>query len=191
MTIKSKSSLLRAQLLCLLLLVTSVLALGQDQPLRIKYWLAMSHPNSHLFEVNIEIDVPADAKLESLDFQMPKCSPGRYAVFDFAKNVQEVRAESRCPPNFACEQIILPITRADDQTLRVQIGGFKLIDNIKRFKFSYKVFANDLSGTFSELDSRHANFNGGLFFFFLCLYRNKEHGGPVHLPAGWGVSEPR
>src|SRR5258707_3908385 len=105
MTIKSKSSLLRAPLLCLLLLVTSVLSLGQDQPLRIKYWLAMSRPNSHLFEVNIEIDVPADAKLESLDFQMPKWSPGRYAVFEFAKNVQEVRAESRCPPNFACEQI--------------------------------------------------------------------------------------
>ncbi len=27
--------------------------------------------------------------------------------------------------------------------------------------FSYKVFANDLSGTFSQLDTRHANFNGG------------------------------
>src|SRR5258708_1008224 len=187
MTIKSKSSLLRAPLLRLLLLVTSVLALGQDQPLRVKYWLAMLHPNSHLFEVNIELDVPADAKLEFLDFQMPKWSPGRYAVFDFAKNVQEVRAESRCPPNFACEQIILPIPRADDQTWRVQIGGFKLIDNIKRFKFSYKVFANDLSGTFSELDSRHANFNGGCIFMYVVNHKQDPVGLSINPPKDWRI----
>src|SRR5437870_3099859 len=110
----------RIAFLSILLLVTSIVAPGQGQPLRIKYWLAMSHPNSHLFEVNIEVEVPSEAKLESLDFQMPKWSPGRYAVFDFAKNVQEVRAGSLCPPNLECEQVILPVTRVDDQTWRVQ-----------------------------------------------------------------------
>ncbi len=46
----------------------------------------MSRPQSHLFEVTIEIELPESAP-ESLDFQMAKWSPGRYAVFDFAKNV--------------------------------------------------------------------------------------------------------
>jgi hypothetical protein len=82
-----------ARIACVLLflLATSIAALGQEQPLRIKYSLAMSHPASHFFEVTIEVGLPADTKVSSLDFQMPKWSPGRYAVFDFAKNVQEVK----------------------------------------------------------------------------------------------------
>src|SRR5882724_5056517 len=187
MTIKFKGFLLRAPLLGLLLLMTSVAALTQDQPLRLKYWLAMSHPNSHLFEVNVEVEVPSEAKLESLDFQMPKWSPGRYAVFDFAKNVQEVRAGSLCPPNLECEQVILPVTRVDDQTWSVQIGGFKLIDNIKRFRLSYKVFANDLSGTFSELDSRHANFNGGCIFMYVVNHKQDPVGLSINPPKDWRI----
>jgi predicted metalloprotease with PDZ domain len=187
MTIKFKSLLARNTLLFLLVLATSVVALGQDQPLRINYRLAMSHPNSHLFEVNIEVEVPLAAKLESLDFQMPKWSPGRYAVFDFAKNVQEVRAHSLCPPNIPCEQIILPVTRVDDQTWRVQIGGFKLIDNIKRFRLSYKVFANDLSGTFSKLDSRHANFNGGCIFMYVVNHKQDPVSLSINPPKGWRI----
>jgi len=191
MTIKSKRFLLHAPLLCLLLLVTRVAVLAQDQPLRIKYWLAMSHPNSHLFEVNVEVGLPADEKTGSLDFQMPKWSPGRYAVFDFAKNVQEVRAASLCSPNLDCEQIILPITRIDDQTWRVQIGGFKLIGNVARFKLSYKVFANDLSGTFSELDSRHANFNGGCIFMYVVNHKQDPVSLSINQPRGWRIVNDR
>src|SRR5207249_4314820 len=135
---------------------------GQKQPLRIKYWLAMSHPSSHLFEVTVEVGLPAAEKISSLDFQMPKWSPGRYAVFDFAKNVQEVKAREACPAGLDCTMPESNVTRLDDQTWRVDIAknrhaGMSLM-------FSYKVFANDLSGTFSQLDSRHANLNGGCVF---------------------------
>src|SRR5438552_7748481 len=118
---------------------------------------------------------------------MPKWSPGRYAVFDFAKNVQEVQAGSLCAPNLECEQVILPVTRVDDQTWSVQIGGFKLIDNIKRFRLSYKVFANDLSGTFSELDSRHANFNGGCVFMYVVNHKQDAVGLSINPPKGWRI----
>src|SRR6266705_1599580 len=80
----------------LLLLTISIGVAAEEQPLRIKYSLAMSHPGSHLFEISVDVDLPAKAKVESLDFQMARWSPGRYAVFDFAKNVQEVRAELSC-----------------------------------------------------------------------------------------------
>ena len=173
--------------LCLLALAVCGGAVAQDQPLKLKYWLAMSHPNSHLFEVTVEVGLPADAKLGSLDFQMPKWSPGRYAVFDFAKNVQEVQAGSLCLPSFECEQIILPVTRVDDQTWRIQVGGFKLIDNIKRLRLSYKVFANDLSGTFSELDSRHANFNGGCVFMYVVNHKQDPVSLSINPPKGWRI----
>ena len=54
----------------------------------------MSRPVSHLFEVTIEIELPAELKGERVELQMPKWSPGRYAVFDFAKNVQEFHWDS-------------------------------------------------------------------------------------------------
>src|SRR5438552_3191097 len=183
----SKSLRIRIAASFVLLFVPFGVALAQEQPLKIDYRLGMSHPSSHLFEVTIEVGLPADTKLESLDFQMPKWSPGRYAVFDFAKNVQEVQAGSLCAPNLECEQVILPVTRVDDQTWSVQIGGFKLIDNIKRFRLSYKVFANDLSGTFSELDSRHASFNGGCVFMYVVNHKQDAVGLSINPPKDWRI----
>src|SRR3981081_1294019 len=67
-----------APLGCLLILLGGA-AVAQDQPLRsITYQLSMSRPASHLFEVVIEVELPPDSKAKSLDFQMPKWSPGRY-----------------------------------------------------------------------------------------------------------------
>jgi len=184
MATKSKRLRARAALLCLLLLVISVAALGQDQPLRIKYRLAMSHPNSHLFWVNIEVGLPPDAKLESLDFQMPKWSPGRYAVFDFAKNVQEFNATAPafCPEATGCGVVVtVPVSRIDDQTWRVAPSGNH------SFVVSYKVFANDLSGTFSQLDSRHANVNGGCIFMYVVRHKQDPVSLSINQPKGWRV----
>lgn len=185
MTTKFKSLLARTTLLCLLLVATSVAALGQDQPLRIKYWLAMSHPNSHLFEVTIEVGLPAGAKLGPLDFQMPKWSPGRYAVFDFAKNVQEVRARGACPAGLDCQLPNLTVTRVDDQTWRTEVSSFTPPG--MSVMFSYKVFANDLSGTFSELDSRHANFNGGCIFMYVVNHKQDPVRLSINQPKGWRI----
>jgi len=177
----------RASSVAFLLLTITVVCLAQEQPLHIKYWLGMSRPYSHLFEVTIEVALPVDAKLQSLDFQMPKWSPGRYAVFDFAKNVQEVRAQSVCAAGRECETVNLPITRMDDQTWRVQTGGFKLIANIRAFRISYKVFGNDLSGTFSQLDSHHANINGGCVFMYIVNHKQDPVSLSISAPQGWRI----
>ena len=175
----------RIAFLSLLLLATSVAALAQDQPLQIKYWLVMSHPNSHLFEVTIEVGLPADAKISALDFQMPKWSPGRYAVFDFAKNVQEVKARGACPAGLDCSPINLTVTRVNDQTWRAEVGSFKPTG--LSVMFSYKVFANDLSGTFSELDSRHANFNGGCIFMYVVNHKQDPAALSINPPKDWRI----
>ena len=169
----------------LLLFSTSVVCLAQEQPLQIKYWLAMSRPISHLFEVTIEVQLPSDPKLQSLDFQMPKWSPGRYAVFDFAKNVQEVKAREACPAGLDCTTPNLIVTRVDNQTWRVNVernrhAGMSLM-------FSYKVFGNDLSGTFSQLDSRHANLNGGCVFMYLVNHKQDPVNLSINAPQGWRI----
>src|SRR6266567_30377 len=169
----------------LVLFTISIAALAQEQPLRIKYWLAMSHPSSHLFEVTIEVGLPADANTSSLDFQMPRWSPGRYAVFDFAKNVQEVRARMACPAGLDCTLPNLTITRLDDQTWRAQVGS--LTPAGMSVMFSYKVFANDLSGTFSQLDSHHANFNGGCVFMYVVNHKQDPVSLSINPPKTWRI----
>src|SRR5438034_3775953 len=52
-------------------------------------------------------------------FPTRRSSDLRYAVFDFAKNVQEVKATTSCAPDVKCEPMSLPVERLDTQTWRV------------------------------------------------------------------------
>jgi predicted metalloprotease with PDZ domain len=182
---RTRSLASRLFAIALFLFLVSVGAAAQDQPLHIKYWLAMPHPSSHLFEVSIEIELPADPNLHSLDFQMPKWSPGRYAVFDFAKNVQEVKAREACPAGLDCTMPDKPVIRVDDQTWRVELEpnrhpGMSL-------QFSYKVFGNDLSGTFSQLNDHHANLNGGCVFMYVVNHKPDKLALSIKAPNGWHI----
>jgi len=144
-------------------------AAAQEPALRsISYQLAMSRPVSHLFEVQIIVELPEQLKDKPLQFQMAKWSPGRYAVFDFAKNVQEFRANG-------------PVSRIDDQTWSVATHGSTTV------KVSYKVFGNDLSGTFSQLDNRHANYNGGSIFMYVVGHKSDPVKLTIQAPAGWKI----
>lgn len=182
------------RLICLLSVLvlasisTDVLAQDATKLRAINYRLSMSRPQSHLFEVAIEVDVdPTSKSPAKMDLQMPAWSPGRYGVFDFAKNVQEVKAfATLCPPpssfsHLNCKDSPVPITRVDHQTWRVQL------DKPGKAKVTYKVFGNDLSGTFSQLDERHANVNGASVFMYVV--NHKQH--PVKLqidpPRSWRV----
>ena len=178
---------LRRLFLCgnalLALLISSVVVSAQSQPFRsITYRLSMSKPVSHLFEVSIEVELPENFNGQSVAFQMAKWSPGRYAVFDFAKNVQEVRAVAGiCPPRAMCKMAPRPVKRIDDQTWSVSTQGSNSLT------FSYKVFGNDLSGTFSQLDERHANYNGGSIYMYVVDHKPDPVKLVIDPPAGWKI----
>ncbi|MGB7922320.1 MAG: PDZ domain-containing protein [Pyrinomonadaceae bacterium] len=184
MTVPSKRFARRATTLLALLFATCAVAVGQGQetPFKsISYHLSMSRPASHLFEVSIDVE-KAGSEPAAVDFQMPRWSPGRYAVFDFAKNVQEVRAVAGiCPPNAQCKRAPLRVVRVDDQTWRVETretAGLTL---------SYKVFGDDLSGTFSQLDERHANYNGGSIFMYIAGHKQEPVRLTIEPPARWRI----
>jgi len=149
--------------------ILSSVAAAQEAPLKsITYNLSMPRPTSHLFEVAIAVELPDESTNKPVQFQMPKWSPGRYAVFDFAKNVQEFRANGQ-------------VTRVDDQTWSVTPNG------ANRIWVSYKVFANDLSGTFSQLDERHANYNGGSIFMYVLGHKPDPVKLTINPPSGWKI----
>ena len=99
---------------------------------------------------------------------MAKWSPGRYGVFDFAKNVQEFRSNSR-------------VTRVDDQTWSVDPPGSNTVS------VSYKVFGNNLDGTFSQLDERHANYNGASIFMYVVGHKPDPVKLTIQPPTGWKI----
>ncbi|HYU97914.1 MAG TPA: PDZ domain-containing protein [Pyrinomonadaceae bacterium] len=190
MTRFSRTILLRRLVLLLSLLASfSAIATAQNAPpLRsLTYHLKMSRPVSHLFEVTIEVELGNDSTRRSIDFQMPKWSPGRYAVFDFAKNVQEVSARLACPAGLDCTLANPTVKRVDDQTWRVDLPHSTLPEKQLTLFFSYKVFGNDLSGTFSQLDSRHANFNGGSIFMYVVNHKPDPVKLRIDPPAGWRI----
>ncbi len=170
--------------LCALLVLAPLCAAAPQEglspgapALRISYRLAMPHPESHLFEVGMEVE--GLGATDNVEVQMPRWSPGRYAIFDFAKNVQEVKAVSFCPPQARCDRREFPVTRLDTQTWRVNSRGEQ------RVSLTYKVFADDLSGTFSQLDTRHANFNGGSVFMYVVGHKQDAVRLEIDAPAGW------
>ena len=183
MKLCSRIFVARLSLTCCLCTFLAGIALAQDQPLTsITYRLSMSRPVSHLFEVSIEVELPKDSKARSIDFQMPKWAPGRYAVFDFAKNVQEFQALGGiCPPEAKCKMPTFPVTRVDDQTWRVATM------NTHSLTVRYKVFGNDLSGTFSQLDPRHANYNGHSIFMYVVNHKPDPVKLVIDPPAGWRI----
>ncbi|HUQ30601.1 MAG TPA: hypothetical protein VM095_00705, partial [Pyrinomonadaceae bacterium] len=178
----TRSFLRATSLFALLLFAAAAVQAAQSTLARINYRLAMSRPVSHLFEVSIEAELAENDGSEYLDFQMPRWSPGRYAIFDFAKNVQEVQAAAGiCPPDAKCKMAVAPITRLDNQTWRVALRGSRAVT------LKYKVFGDDLSGTFSQLDGRHANFNGASVFMYVAGHKQD----PVRLfispPNNWRI----
>jgi predicted metalloprotease with PDZ domain len=159
----------RSIILLAIITLCSGAGLAQEPALKsISYKLSMSRPTSHLFEVQIIVELPEELKDKPLRFQMPKWSPGRYAVFDFAKNVQQFRADA-------------PATRLDIDTWSVAPHGKTTINA------SYKVFGNDLSGTFSQLDNRHANYNGGSIFMYVVGHKPDPVKLTIQAPAGWKI----
>ena len=166
----------------LLLVLCGVVSAQSSRPLKsVTYRLSMTRPVSHLFEVAIEVELPENAP-SSLDFQMPAWSPGRYAVFDYAKNVQEFQALGGiCPRSAQCKMSVIPSDRVDHQTWRVST------DNTRNLTVRYKIFGNDLSGTFSQLDTRHANYNGHSVFMYIVDHKADPVKLEIEPPPGWRI----
>jgi predicted metalloprotease with PDZ domain len=138
-------------------------------PLVLEYHLRIPRPTTHLAEVEIDAH---NARTPTLDFAMPAWSPGRYAIYDFAKNVQEFEATG-------ADGQALPWSQPDKQTWRVQTGGASEI------RVRYQVFGNDLNGSFSQIDSTHANLNGASIYMYVTGHKPDPIELTVEARSGW------
>ncbi len=140
--------------------------------LELSYRLEMDRPSTHLLKVEITAKQVTEPVLR---FAMPAWAPGRYAIYDFAKNVQEFTAAG-------ANGQTLPWTQPDKQTWAVDTshcGG--------TLRVSYKVFANDLTGSFSQFDTSHAAINGASVFMYLAGNKPDPLTLTLQPPKGWKI----
>jgi predicted metalloprotease with PDZ domain len=137
----------------------------------IAYRIGMPDPTSHLYDVRIDM---GNVSGDTVRLQMPVWSPGRYARFDFARTVQDltITGPSGVP---------LRWDRENGSLWRVYSAGARSI------VVHYRVFANTLSGTFSVLDTAHANWNGASVFMYVVDHKPDPVTLHVEQPAGWHI----
>lgn len=142
-----------------------------EKPLTITYRAAIPDPQTHHFEITMEVQ---GITSDTLVLQMPVWSPGRYARMDFAQNVQRFTASMESGLPVAAD-------RVNGARWRLHTRGVHMV------RVKYRVFANALSGTFSVADTAHVNWNGASLFLYVVGHKPD----PVHLsivpPAGWHV----
>ena len=144
---------------------------ARGTPLDLAYHLAMPDTLGHHFEVRLDI---AGALPDTLCLQMPVWSPGRYAEMDFARNVLGLAARD-------ADGRPIRVERVSGSRWRVYPAGAHAVE------VTYEVFANTLSGTFSVLDTAHANWNGASLFVYVVGHKPDPVRLSVAPPAGWHV----
>ena len=142
------------------------------QQYRIEYTIAVPEPASHLYAITLFV---SGFTGRTVDLQMPVWSPGRYAKMDFAKNVQEftVTASDGKPVRW---------DKTNGSHWRITPGAARSL------RVTYRVFANaPMSGTFSVLDTLHANWNGPSLFMYVDGHKQDPVLLSITPPENWTI----
>ncbi|MBT9392437.1 PDZ domain-containing protein [Hymenobacter sp. NST-14] len=115
----------------------------------LRYTLAMPAPQTHYFEVDMQLDGFSKAYT---DVKMPVWAPGSYLVREFAKNVEGFEATAGSEK--------LRTEKVTKNTWRVYHP------KAKDFKVHYKVYAYELSVRTSFVDAAHGYVNGTSVFMY-------------------------
>ncbi len=116
----------------------------------IHYRVAMSQPESHLFEVTLLLE---NYTLPILDLHFPVWTPGSYLVREYARNLQDFAA--------VADNVSLSASKISKNRWQV------VTDGVTNLTISYRIFANELSVRTNHLDATHGYFNGAALFFRL------------------------
>ncbi|MGH9542601.1 MAG: M61 family metallopeptidase [Terriglobales bacterium] len=163
---------------CLLATVLALPAAAQPpQALAIGYDLDLTHPANHLLGVTLHLAPTGRGSLpETLQLAMPAWYPGRYSIYNYAVNVQNLAAGCASEAGSS-----LPLTRLGPSSWQLETRGCGAV------AVRYRVFGNTLTGSFAQLDRTHANVNGGPVFLYVEGHKADPVALHIQAPAGWKV----
>ena len=102
-------------------------------------------PNPVQHETRVTVTFPGLVRGRPLDVLMPRASPGRYALHEFAKNVYDVSATDGAGRALA--------------VVRAEPSRWAVAGHDGTVRFSYTLYANHPDGTYAGVDSTHAHYN--------------------------------
>jgi predicted metalloprotease with PDZ domain len=120
----------------------------------ISFTVSMSKPWTHLLEVEMLVQTPANARVPNeTDVLMPVWTPGSYLVREFERHVQDFEA-------FSGTDQKLDWLKANKNTWRVKTAGQR------QLRIKYRVYANELTVRTNELNSDHAFWNNAALLMY-------------------------
>lgn len=131
------------------------------------YRIVPSHPEAHLFEVELLIEKPDPSGQQ---VSLPAWIPGSYMIRDFAKNIVTIDA-------FDGNGTPVTLEKLDKQNWRCPpVDG--------QLTLRYRVYAWDLSVRSAHLDTTHGYFNGTSVFLRVHGQENHPCSVTIERPAG-------
>ncbi|OKL39827.1 M61 family metallopeptidase [Pontibacter flavimaris] len=145
-------------------------ALAQQQ---VRYQLSFPNAVHHEAEINVSF---SDIQTDTLKVLMPRSSPGRYAIHEFAKNVYNVRASN------AQGQPL--------QLLRLNTSEWAVLGHDGSASISYTLFADHADGTYAGVDETHAHLNAPASLMYARGFEEAPAYVTFHIPEGsnWKVA---
>lgn len=133
----------------------------------IHYFVSMSAPESHLFEVTLNI---SNWQEKTLDLKMPVWTPGSYLIREYSRHLQNFTA------NLTWEKKAKNYWQIDT-------------NNESNITIKYQIYANDLTVRTNHLDATHGYFNGAALFFYIPNYENLPFTITINPPQSyWQIS---
>lgn len=147
------------------LLLTINLTAGKDN-MKISYELNFDKPNTHLIVVTMTAAQVEDAVL---DFAIPAWRPGRYAIQNYSRLIQDFSVVDQNKKS-------LPYKKTDKDTWQVTTNGSKTVS------VTYKFYATILDAGSTFYNDEEIYFNGTNLFMYIH--------GAKHLPVSLTINSP-
>jgi predicted metalloprotease with PDZ domain len=143
-----------------------------------RFTVAMRRPETHLYEITMEVD-PRGAK--TLDLVLPVWTPGSYLVREFSRHIRDFSAKEKGGRgNVSAEKVSKNVWRLSLSSKKSESSGLLSV--------FYRVYAHELTVRTSHLDSSHGYGNGANLFFYVEGRKDEPQEVDFRLPRGWRTS---
>ncbi len=142
-----------------------------DAQAPVAYRVSFPEPEHHRMQVEVTFpDVPPG----TLEVLMSSTSPGRYAIHEFSKNVYDVQIDSAGGS---------PVLVGRPNPSQWNVTGHRGAVRVR-----YKVFGDQLDGTFLAIDSTHAHMNMPASLMWARGLEQRPVQITFETPPGWKVA---
>jgi predicted metalloprotease with PDZ domain len=147
--------------------------LSHHSNLSIQYQILMPQPESHLFEVQLEIEGWHAA---ILDLKMSAWTPGSYLIREYVRHLQDFKAIGERP---------LQWHKLTKNHWQIETEGSSSL------RIRYRIFANELTVRTNHLDATHGYFNPAALCFYIPGFEHNSIQVTVIPPdSTWKITTP-